>query len=122
MKIKLAVGGKEYVADVLDMIENVTIGEIRTIKRETGMTPDTLKQELLDLSEVDTDDPAMQNWDLYTALVYLILSRASGGARWEDVERLPVIQLATGFSVIPDEDETPPTETVELPEPAAAGG
>lgn len=37
MRIKLALGGKEYVSDALDLAK-VTIGECRVIKRETGMT------------------------------------------------------------------------------------
>jgi hypothetical protein len=113
VKIELVLNGKEHVADLADMLNKVTIGEVRTIKEKTGMTPAQLHKTLLELKTADTDEPEDENWDVYTALVYLLMSRSSGRIAWADVENIPLVDLAAGFSVIPDDD--PPVASAEQP-------
>lgn len=107
MRIKLTLGGKEYVTDVAEMTQKVTIGEIRTIKHETGMTPAALQAKLLELKNAGDSTAENENWDVYTALVYLVMSRSGGHVTWADVERIPLVDLASGFSIVEDE---PPAE------------
>jgi hypothetical protein len=57
VKVKLVLNGKEHVADVAEMLNKVTIGEVRTIKQETGMTPAMLHTKLEELKRADPDDP-----------------------------------------------------------------
>jgi hypothetical protein len=113
VKIKLTLNGKEHVADLAEMLNKVTIGEVRTIKEKTGMTPAQLHKTLLELKTADADGSEDENWDVYTALVYLLMSRSSGRIAWADVESIPLVDLAAGFSVIPDDD--PPVESAEQP-------
>ena len=97
MRIKLALGGKEYEA-TYDDVTKVTIGEIRTIKRETGMTIPELHARVLALNERTDDDI-----DLYAVLVYLLMSHSGQAVTWADVEAIPIVDLAAGLSVVPDE-------------------
>jgi hypothetical protein len=110
VKVKLVLNGKEHVADVAEMLNKVTIGEVRTIKQETGMTPAMLHTKLEELKRADPDDPGDESWDVYTALVYLLMSRSSGRIAWADVESIPLVDLAAGFSVIPDDEPLAPPE------------
>jgi hypothetical protein len=119
VKIKLTLNGKEHAADVAEMITKVTIGEVRTIKEKTGMTPAKLQTKLLELKDAGADDPEGENWDVYTALVYLLMSRSSGRIAWADVESIPLVDLAAGFSVIPDDD--PPVTTEVSPVEGSVG-
>jgi hypothetical protein len=112
-RIKLSLGDREYVADIAELFTKMTIGEIRTIKRETGMTSDDLQTQVLALRDPDEDS---ENWDIYTSLVYLILSRSGGRTAWADVETIPLVDIVAGWSVIEDEpkhiDEVPLGELV----------
>lgn len=108
MKLKLAVNGKEYVADAASLM-NVTIGELRTIKRETGMTLEQLHERLV-LQPLD--DGADNDIDLYAVLTYLLMSHSGEKVTWADVEAIPLVELAAGLSSVGDE---PAAEPVELP-------
>lgn len=114
MTIKLTVHGKEYIANVAELFTKMTIGEIRTIKRETGMTAEVLELKVRDLRPDGDDVPKDEDWDVYTALVYLIMSRSGGRVAWADVEDLPLAEIAEGWSVV--EDEPPPADpAAEIP-------
>jgi hypothetical protein len=118
VRIKLVLSGKEHVADLADMLNKVTIGEVRTIKEKTGMTPAQLHKTLLEFKTANANDPEDENWDVYAALVYLLMSRSSGRIAWADVESIPLVDLAAGFSVIPAEDSpvvVPEQESAEIP-------
>jgi hypothetical protein len=108
VKLKLAVNGKEYVAEAASLT-NVTIGELRTIKRETGMTLDQLHERLVLQPLGDGGD---NDIDLYAVLTYLLMSHSGAKVTWADVEAIPLVDLASGLSSVEDE---PAAETVELP-------
>ena len=97
MKIQLTLGGREYVASY-DELTRVTIGEIRTIQRETGMTIPQLHARLSALNDRSGDD-----MDLYAALVYLLMRRSGENVTWADVDAIPVVDLAAGLAVLADE-------------------
>jgi len=120
VRIKLAVGGKEHVADMAELLTRVTIGEIRAIKRETGMTTTALQNRLLEMQGADDEGLTEENWDVYAALVYLILSRSGGHVSWADVDNIPLAELAAGLSVLPDEPTAPAQQPHDVP--VAAGG
>jgi len=121
VRIELALAGKEHVvADVLELVTGMTIGDIRTIKRETGMTVAALKDRILELKGGDDGVPTEDDWDVYAALVYLILSRSGGRVSWAEVEDIPVAELAAGLSVLPDEPTAPAQQPHDVP--VAAGG
>lgn len=115
MSIKLTLDGKEYVANLADLLTKVTIGEIRTIKRETGLTIEDVETRLTERSDGDADD-----WDVYAAMVYLILSRAGGHVTWDRVEMIPLAELAAGFTIVPDDE--PALVEAPVTEPVMAGG
>jgi hypothetical protein len=108
VKLKLAVGGKEYVAEAASLT-NVTIGELRTIKRETGMTLEQLHERLVLQPLGDASD---NDIDLYAVLTYLLMSHSGEKVTWADVEAIPLVELAAGLSSV---DDKPPAESVELP-------
>jgi hypothetical protein len=112
VSIKLTLNGKEYVANIADLFTKMTIGEIRTIKRETGMTAEGLELKVRELKPDGDDVPQDEDWDIYTALVYLILSRSGGHIAWAAVEDLTLAEIAEGWSVVEDES---PQEPVDLP-------
>lgn len=105
MKIQIALGDKNYVADVGAMFNQMTIGQIRAIRRETGLTSDELLGKVLALK--DAEKPGGdEDWDVYTALVFLVLSRSDWHVTWADVERIPLVDIANGWSVL-DDDPVP---------------
>lgn len=104
MKIQIALGDKKYVADVGEMFNQMTIGQIRAIRRETGLPSDELLDKVLGLKDVDQPGGA-EDWDVYTALVFLVLSRSDWHVTWADVERIPLVDIANGWSVVDDEPE-----------------
>lgn len=108
MKLKLAVNGKEYVAEAASLT-NVSIGELRTIKRETGMTLGQLHERLVLQPLGDASD---YDIDLYAVLTYLLMSHSGEKVTWADVEAIPLVELAAGLSSVNDE---PVAESVELP-------
>lgn len=112
MKFKLVLDGTEYVASY-EAITRINIGELRTIKRETGLTVDQVHDKLTTLTKMDTDDPVM-DIDLCAVFTYLLMSRSGHAVTWADVERIPLVELGAGFSVL-DDEPTPPG-----PEPAPA--
>lgn len=98
VRIRLILDGREHVVDY-DELTRVTIGELRTIKRETGMTLPALHARLLGLKD---SGPGDDNIDLYAAMVYLVLCRAGEQVSWADVERIPLVDLAAGLTVEAD--------------------
>lgn len=126
MKMVLALRGKTYETDFLDLLK-LTIGESRVIKRHcTG--PNGKAMTGADWRECmvafDREDP-----DLLAGIVFLLRSRAGETVEWSDLEALTVQEFAEGLTVAevvelpedpagsPSEPESPP-ETPE--EPAAA--
>ncbi len=107
-RIQLSLSGREYVANIAELFTKMTIGEIRTIKRETGMDSEDLQTQVLALKD---PDEGSENWDVYTALVYLILSRSGGRTAWADVENIPLVDIVAGWSLIEDE----PMQVDEVP-------
>jgi hypothetical protein len=90
------------VAVVDEMFHQITIGQIRAIRRETGMTSEELLGKVLALK--DAEKPGGdEDWDVYTALVFLVLSRSDWHVTWADVERIPLVDIANGWSVIDNE-------------------
>jgi hypothetical protein len=94
--IRLTLGGKDYIASY-DEVTRATIGEMRTIKRETGMTIPQLHARLLALNGRTDDD-----MDLYAALVYLVMCRSGETVTWAEVDAIPIVDLAAGLTVVAD--------------------
>jgi hypothetical protein len=89
----------------------MTIGEIRTIKRETGLSITGLHAKLLSVKDADNVD----DMDLYASLVYLLMSKSGETVTWADVEAIPIVDLAAGLSVLPDEPAEQSGKAVEPP-------
>ena len=109
VRIKLVLGGKEYSASSYSDLANMTIEEIRTIKERTGMTPSGLRVKLMEFAKL-ADSPQgvagfdeMAAIDVCAALVYLLMARSGEKVTWADVERVPLLDLAAGFSIVEDE-------------------
>jgi hypothetical protein len=114
VKLQIVLGDKTYVADVAEMFNKMTIGQIRAIRRETGMTSDVLLSKVLALK--DAEKPGNhEDWDVNTALVFLVLSRSDWHVTWADVERIPLMDIVNGWSVIEEAATEPaPVEEAEL--------
>lgn len=113
MKIQIALGDKKYVAVVDEMFNQMTIGQIRAIRRETGLTSEDLLGKVLALKGAEKPG-GDEDWDVYTALVFLVLSRSDWHVTWADVERISLVDIANGWSVIDDEPEPAPVVEVQL--------
>ncbi|MGH3427349.1 MAG: hypothetical protein ACRDQZ_07235 [Mycobacteriales bacterium] len=111
MRITLTLAGTEYTA-AYDDLANMTIGEIRTIKRETGLSITELLAKIFTVK--DDEDLDM---DVLASLVYLVVSRSAAKLSWADVERIPLVELAAGLSVVPDEP-VPVDAALELAAPS----
>lgn len=98
MRITLTLGDKTYAATAADLAE-VTIGECRVIKQQTGMT---ISDWLAGFGEMSRDDP-----DVYAILVYLLRSRAGEQVNWSELDAIPLSELVDGFDVTDTDDVEP---------------
>lgn len=109
MRIKLKLGDKEYASTLADM-SNLSIGEIRAIKRETGMSAEQFGARFGEFADMDPKDPDM---DLIVGLVYLLRRRSGDKCTWADAEDVPAVHLRDAFSVV--DDEPAPDLAVDVP-------
>lgn len=119
MKMVLALRGKTYETDFLDLLK-LTIGESRVIKRNcTG--PNGKAMTGADWRECmvafDREDP-----DLLAGIVFLLRSRAGETVEWADLEDLTVQEFAEGLTVADDEvvepsEDPPAAEPLSDPRP-----
>lgn len=86
--MKLTLNGKTYESDLSPLVE-VSIGEARAIKRETGLTIMAWKDGLENLGRLDPD--------VLAALVFLLRSRAGEKVDWSEMDGLTISDLAAGL-------------------------
>lgn len=86
--MKLTLGDKVYESDLAALVE-VTIGEARTIKGQTGLTIRGWEEGLKDLASVDPD--------VIAGLVWLLRSRAGEAVDWTEINALTINELATAL-------------------------
>lgn len=107
VRIKLVLGGREYSADVADLA-SLSIGEIRAINEHLGLTPSGLRTNLMNFANLiksakdGGEFDEMAAVDVFSALVYLVMARSGEKVTWADVDAIPIVALATGFSVVND--------------------
>lgn len=103
--ITLALGGKTYRAKVVDLVQ-LSIGEARVIKRETGMKiadwRDTFRA-------IDREDP-----DLLIGMAYLMRSRAGEPVNWSDLDHMSSLELMAAFEATADTEPEPAAPAQEL--------
>lgn len=110
--MKLTLGDKEYTSTLMGLYE-LSIGEARTIKRNTGMT---ITEWQLGLALFSRREDA----DILAGLVFLLRSRAGEQVAWSDIDTLPIKSVKEGFDVTDLDDAelrehlsaaTPPAES-----------
>lgn len=96
--MKLTLNGQEYQAPVFSLL-NVSVGEARTIKRQTGMT---ISDWRLGLLTIERQDP-----DVLAAVVFILRHRAGEDVDWADVDKLSTMELARSVVTEPGDYELP---------------
>lgn len=103
----MTLGGKTYEADLAALV-NLSIGEARIIKRETGLT---VMGWMDGMQAFNKQDP-----DILAGLVFLFKSRAGETVDWGDLDKISVKEFWGGLKTSEPEtskhigDAEPPSE------------
>ncbi len=94
--MKLTLNGTTYESRLMQLFM-MSIGEARTIKRQTGLTIADWQAGVKSLDRVDPD--------VFVSLVYLLKSRAGETVDWDELNALPVLTVIQGLDFeLTDED------------------
>lgn len=105
--LTLTVNGKPYRCELVDLF-SLSIGESRTIKRETGMSITVWLEKLQDFG-----DP-----DVLASVLYLVLSRAGEVVEWSELDDMSLTDVMRGFALTDEPDVVDAPPVVADPAPA----
>jgi hypothetical protein len=98
--VKLSLDGREYQAKTYSLFD-LSIGEARTIKRNTGMS---ISEWRLGLMTLHREDP-----DVLAGIVFVLRHRAGEQVDWAEMENISTQTLIAGLK-LEDGDLDPPAE------------
>lgn len=94
--MKLTLDDVEYESRLIDMF-TMSIGEARTIKRQTGLTVGDYHDGLKTLDRLDPD--------IFLSMVFLLKSRAGETVDWDVLNELPLMAVMQGLDfALSDQD------------------
>lgn len=94
--MKLTLEGTTYESPILALFK-MSIGEARTIKRNTGLTILGWQEGLKAMDQIDPD--------ICIGLIYLLRSRAGETVDWDALDELPVADVLGGFDFTLNEED-----------------
>jgi hypothetical protein len=109
--VKLSLDGREYQAKAYSLFD-LSIGEARTIKRNTGMS---ISEWRLGLMTLHREDP-----DVLAGIVFVLRHRAGEQVDWAEMENISTQTLIAGLK-LEDGDLDPPLEKPATEEPPVKG-